>query len=106
MTAKQFFSTDKLLHGSAGFVLTTIFSAIFSHQPLYLLYGIGIALFVGIFKELWDRLKFHPQGKTPEEVKAAQRAFNWDQITDLGWDIIGIVCACFSITAIAAAAAI
>ena len=97
MTFKQFFANDKLLHGAAGFVLTTIFSAIFAAQPLRLLYGIAIALFVGVGKELWDRLKFHPQGKTQEEVKAAQRAFNWDQITDIGWDVIGIVAACFCI---------
>lgn len=106
MTFKQFFTADKLLHGSAGFILTTIFTAIFAAQPLRLLYGIAVALFAGVAKELWDRAKFKPAGKTIDEVTAAKRAFTWDQLTDLGWDIIGIVCAAFCITIIAAASAL
>lgn len=100
MTFKQFFANDKLLHGSAGFVLTTAFTALFAAQPLRILYGIAFALLIGIGKEVIDRLRFTPKGTTPEEVAASKRAFLWDQITDLGWDIIGIVIACFCITAI------
>lgn len=100
MTFKQFFSTDKLLHASAGFTLCTIFSAIFIHNPLHLLCGILVALGFGIGKEIYDRFKWHPKPGTPEEQLAEKRALHWDMITDLGWDIIGIVVACFVITAL------
>ena len=74
MTFKQFIATDKLLHGSACFVLTVLFTAIFAYNPLRMFIGAGAAALFAIGKEVYDY---------------AHHAAATDQLGDLCWDFIG-----------------
>ena len=89
MTFKEFITKnrDKWLHAAVCFILTTLGTAIFHAQPTRLLWGVGFAVLFAIGKEIYD---------------AAKRAPLADQVFDLGFDIVGIVIACFCLTAIGA----
>lgn len=86
MDFKGVFSTDKLLHASFSFVLTVAITAIFTFQPERLVIGAIGALLFGIGKEVYDKLTYKPDWR--------------DQLFDFGFDIIGIVCALLSLTAL------
>lgn len=74
MTFKQFIATDKLLHGSACFVLTVLFAAIYAFNPLNIGIGASFAALFAIGKEVYDY---------------AHHAQPSDQLGDLCWDVIG-----------------